>query len=894
MGRIRLIPDPIDTTPEGTHPGFRLGPSTTLRHHNGFGFGAHYTLEIDENDQRRMIVEPAEGTVVWYFAEDSVEGFTAEEIAATTSGAFSAGQITPTWLRGGNNTGGYGLRSDRPLAWEVAGVAAIGRQVYETIENFVSEWAMFRRGGVYRSQRLRMGVGESPLHPAVHGAFGTGARPVWSRGSTQSNNNKRDNRAFIGIDFRTVFTYNSFSSDILYADCNFTCSPDALSSDGSTLTRLTLYGSSIIDCKEITPIAGGGVPATSWAATNANRSSGTFMSEIDSLLRWRTLWDRNGWDPTYNIDGVTWNNGQFGQPPSEYNHHNYDSRELQDVTTRESVYARAPFDAINGRCSVHLNLVVELDSPHGIFFGDGQITFGAFTDATGTFPSGGRVIGLTSGKSYNVSSGGSTTFKIESRTPGEYFDPGERIRFLNNGTEATWISYATHRLDIEGNTPYANRLLRLGYSELEVFHGDKGNRGGVISGVDGDGNGGTFKNIIAANAVDPQHANFELNNPDLRFRKNPTGRAFDNNNAQMNDARFVNAYRYDNITVWNWGNQANDKNRPNLPTTTLNRVTIGRWADDEQSVAPSTNNADTAIDYIRTRSDRCLLATDIWNYAQTVLGRPTIGHAPGAMARFSPDPDGNGWRTDSPDAWLINGVRGDFPVDGDDCDLDAQLAHSYDTWRFADMDFGAGGGWLLYGGYISCETTQGNGTLDLRGAGQFWLTTSSVDINVTASGGRLGIAGTVSQVRGTFSERAELLIIPGGALTISTGDTVTLNGSLVKAGADGQSGTASLTVQGTLAFVASGGQMPRVREFRSGKYGLAVPTAGHTGQPREPNLTFNVTLASGSTISVDATGLPNGNYDIIVADSLTNSGATLTTNRGTLTVVGNVLRLTVT
>ncbi len=56
MGRIRLIPDPIDTTPEGTHPGFRLGPSTTLRHHNGFGFGAHYTLEIDENDQRRMIV----------------------------------------------------------------------------------------------------------------------------------------------------------------------------------------------------------------------------------------------------------------------------------------------------------------------------------------------------------------------------------------------------------------------------------------------------------------------------------------------------------------------------------------------------------------------------------------------------------------------------------------------------------------------------------------------------------------------------------------------------------------------------------------------------------------------------------------------------------------------
>jgi hypothetical protein len=890
MGRLRLIPNPLTTTPEGTHPGFRNSPSTTLRHHNGFGPGSHYTVEIDPNDHRKMIVEPGETTRIWYFAPDSMVGFTAEEIAAASG--VSVATVTPTWLNGTGNTGQYGLRSDRPLAWEVAGVSAIGRQLYNsrwTGSNALrrSEWAMLLRGGVYANQGLRPVSGESPLHPARWGAFGTGSRPVWDRAQSLGTFN---HLCFTEMDFRQTFTYNGLSSSILYADCNFTCEKDAITTDGQTLNQMTLYGSSIIDCKEITPIAGGGQPATSWTATNANRSSGTFKSEIIGLLRWRTFWDRNGWDPTYNLDGVTWNNGEFGQPPSEYNHHNYDSRGQQDTTTRETIYARPPFDSIQGRSSAHINLMIDLEIPLGSFIGDGQITFGSFADATGPFPSGGQVLGLTSGKSFPVSAGDATTFKIESQFVGEYFDPGERIRFANNGTEATWVSYATHFLTIEGNTPYVNRYLVMGYAELEVFHGDKGGRGTIINSVEGQGNGGTIKNVIGANAVDPQHAAAELNNPDLRFRKNPTGRGF-SRGGNMLDEQYANAYRFDNITVWNWGPPENDKNRPPLPGASLNRVTIGAWADAEQDVSLGTNNSNTACDYIRTRSDRCLLATDIWNYTQRLLGRPTIGHAPGAIATFSPDPDGNGWRTDSPDAWLINGVRGDFPVDGDSCRLVAQLAHSYDTWRFAEMDFGLGGGWLLHGGYISCETTQGNGSVELRGAGQFWLTTSSVDINVTAAGGRLGIAGTVSQVRGSFNGRSELLIDAGGALTISTSDTITLIGGNVKAGADGQSGTASLTVQGTLAFVASGGQMPRVREFRSGRYGLASPAVGVTGQPRDPNVTFNVTLASGSTITVDTTGLAPGIYDLIVCDSLTDGGATLPVNMAI--VGGTTLRLAI-
>jgi hypothetical protein len=197
----------------------------------------------------------------------------------------------------------------------------------------------------------------------------------------------------------------------------------------------------------------------------------------------------------------------------------------------------------------------------------------------------------------------------------------------------------------------------------------------------------------------------------------------------------------------------------------------------------------------------------------------------------------------------------------------------------------------MYGGHVSCETTKGNGSVELRGAGQFWLGTSSADITVNAPAGRLGIAGTVSQVRGAFSGRAELLIVPGGTLTISTGDTISLTGGNVLMGADGQAGAASLTVQGTLNFVAAGGAMPRVREFRSGRYGLIDVASGVTGQPKPPNVTFNVTLASGSMITVDTTGLAPGSvHDLIVCDSLTNAGATLPANAAI--IGGNTLRLT--
>jgi hypothetical protein len=895
MGRLRLIPNPPTTMPRGSNPAFRQGASTSLWHHNGYGPGDHFVLEVDPMNEARMIVEPGQTTRVWYFAPDGSTGFSQAAIAAAAG--VSVATVTAAWLAGGSNSGQHGLRSDRPLAWAGAGGAPeIGSTLYSSRFNrssatINSEWALFQRGGTY-NVTFQVRQGESQLHPVLHGDFGVGARPVFPRSYERvAATSLPRNWVWQGMDFRGRHTWNAPAVGIAYADCNFTAPDKGITMNRTASAQLTLYGTSFIDNVLDNPTKNGETPqdpATDWSQANPNGTDAHFTADTRGFLRWRCFYDRNGWSPTYNIDGVTWNNGQFGQPPSTFSHHCYDSAASTDITSRENVYARAPFDSLQNRPGGYANLIINLEAPNGDLLGAGRLIFDNLANRVGNFGESGDfdLVGVSSGKAYPIagfSGGGATRPAVQHHAPGEdLFTPGETIRSAQTGATATFTNYAINVVDISGNLNYMNRMLMMGYARLRV-NNSGGQRGRVISGPIAGGNGGTYKNMIAANAIDPQNLIAETQNPDLRFRKDSL--TFDDGFAP--NQNFANAFTGD-FAIMNWG--GNNLNLPAVSQANRDRVTIGAWADQEQGVALGTNNANGAIDYIRTRSDRCLLAVDIWNYAQGMIGRPLIGHTPGAVARFDPDPDGDGFRTDTPDSWLINGVRGDYPVDGDDCDLDGQLAYSYDTWRFDGMDFGLGGGWRLYGGLISCNTTQGNGTLDLRGAGQFWLTTSSVDINVTAEGGRLGIAGTVSQVRGSFNNRAELLIIPGGALTISTGDTITLTGGSVLMGADGQSGTASLTVQGTLAFVAAGGAMPRVREFRSGRYGLAEPASGVTGQPRDPNVTFDVTLASGSTIMVNTTGLAPGTYDLIVCDSLTNAGATLPAN--TAIVGGNTLRLT--
>ncbi len=196
---------------------------------------------------------------------------------------------------------------------------------------------------------------------------------------------------------------------------------------------------------------------------------------------------------------------------------------------------------------------------------------------------------------------------------------------------------------------------------------------------------------------------------------------------------------------------------------------------------------------------------------------------------------------------------------------------------------------------MSCTTTQGAGGLDIRGAGQFWFKgTNSATLDATLTGGRIGVSGTVaSGLTADVYNEAEFVVVQGGAITFGSGDDLIINGDVCRAGFDGQGGSASMTFAGgsTLNFVAGNGGMSTIEEFRSGHYGIEDLGSGVMGQPLNPSVASSVTLESGSTVTVDTTGLSPGTYDLIVVDTLTDNGATLPS--GVTVVGGTTLRLTV-
>ena len=227
-------------------------------------------------------------------------------------------------------------------------------------------------------------------------------------------------------------------------------------------------------------------------------------------------------------------------------------------------------------------------------------------------------------------------------------------------------------------------------------------------------------------------------------------------------------------------------------------------------------------------------------------------------------------------------------------------------------------------------------------------------LTIYADESRIRINGAVTGgLQATVRSRGELVIMEGGSLSVPSGRTLTLGGTAL-AGFDGTAGgTASLTISGTLKFeIGTKFQVnncptyqgidtepagvntknmpkaigtPRCGDCVTGATtgttaiaGRAVSSSGSAftalfddvvgsgfvndefmrGPFRSgvhgltaPNLTANVTLASGSTIQVGQVDLlAPGTYDLIVADSLTDNGATLPDN---VAVVGNKLVLTV-
>lgn len=868
---IRLTNATIQPAPEGAHPGFRQGASRELDHHAGFGPGDHYTLEVQTPERMRVL--PGITTVVWYCAPATDGGWTAAAIEAAEG--LPSGTVTAAWVSGQSNTT-YGLRSDLPLAIdEYESIGRILRRWVEANANGTSPWFMFKSGNNY-GDFLEYWEGEDALHPALVSSYGAGNRPLFTASSDTHifRDPPPNNLVIQGIEFTHQQSSNigNGHKNWIYSDCHFDTDKHGLTM--SQFARITMYACSVIDCTYDSPTNG-----NNWGG---ERGSGIFMARFESKLTWGCFFDRNGWKESYNQDGATWNDGQYGQPPHFFNHNDYTQKDSSDVTYLMNINARAPFSADQARSGGFANVNVRVENNAGGNFGDGVIDL-ILLDRSGDFSAAKKVRGQTSGRTYKVAVGNGFEFGLIRLSPllaagnTEPFNNNEIVEGLDDndlpvGATGRYVDYA-NSIRPRGNFTYVSHMLTMGagYKDSAINIGQRDKAQNGLPSVPY-----TARYMRAANGVDPQ-------NPAEATAKS----GFETTTTSgLSDADMANAFLAD-VKIHNWGAGSNDRNVSGLDQTALDAVTLGGWYDSQRSVAIGTSTTVDALSYLRTLRSPGLQSTEIWNHAAPAFGDPAIGHSPGALATFEPDPAGDGFRMDGINNWSVNG-QSDYPVDGDNCALNDNFAYNFMTWRFSDLNFGAigTGGIRMYGGFVSCTSAQGDGCIELRESGQFYFAgTFDATVDVSAKGGRLGFLGTalVGNINVELHDTAQLFVFGGASASIRN---LTINGSTVRVGFDGQSGTASLTVTETLHFVDA----PTIQERRSGDFGLEEIDTAATGQPRDPNVQSELILGSGCTVSIDATNLPAGQYQLIQVDNLIDAGATLPPN---VSIQQNTLTLSV-
>jgi hypothetical protein len=851
-----------------------------LRFPQGFTRPRHYMLAADAPNGD-LIIEPGRTTRVWHFAND---GMTYADIE--TAEGLSPGTVNQDWLY---NQTTSGLTVSPARYGETPALALLHTATDNAIQTDLSYaarnadpagrqsswWFLFKGGETFApwrepGDRDNDVSGESALHPIVYGRYGPGSDMAFisdanytGPGVAGLHGHSFYVRQGLRCDFSDISSpagrvppnpetdpydgRNYFLTDT----CDIRDTKALKTSNWNFFSRRAYTYRKVrgLDVQRLEPISS--FVEGKWDNPNATRYEPLYLDRVDYLLITGCFFDGNGWDIGKKFDGWREDLGinatsdpnlpvTNGQPPCAYNHNVY-LQNTQHVSFVQNVLSRASDSAIQLRGGGYVFLTMCMEN---------SIAFQIVED--GLQPENASIDNYTEVVDTIAMGAGGRTKMVSAYS-----------NFAWNGATDWSFSHDTRYSTFECNA--------------------------------------TFRGAIAAHFRDP-------NNPaeDNKFPAN-------DNNFRLDLEDFRNRFWKtgpDNVVKYNWVNSARDYNISALNTATMNAATFGGWLDDIQQVPLGTNTTWDACDYLRTLgNDAGLQAKNIWNFLAPAYGFTAYNRTTPTTLTFVPDTGSNGFRWDDPYNWTGNGWAG--MVNGDSVDLDGNFVMHYtDYCELTNLNMGGNGSLEIWGGKTRVTGDfGGGGTVTLRAAGQLHLegTSSSGSKLVNAHGGRLLIGGTITdhlsiaaQVDNSDLRRAnskshvaEVVIDEGGALTIASGHTFTLTGRNIFAGFDGDAGrAASLTVAsgGTLAFVAGsdeegGTVIPQIAEFYSGKYGLDA-----NNRIKTPNVASSVTLASGSTVTVDATGLAPGSYDLIDVDTLADNGATLPAG---VAVSGNRLVLTV-
>ncbi|SIO59843.1 hypothetical protein SAMN05444722_3784 [Rhodovulum sp. ES.010] len=307
----------------------------------------------------------------------------------------------------------------------------------------------------------------------------------------------------------------------------------------------------------------------------------------------------------------------------------------------------------------------------------------------------------------------------------------------------------------------------------------------------------------------------------------------------------------------------------------LNDLTLHHWVDDELGQPRGSSDTLNVVDYLKAVDFDTI--PQIVAHFLTTLGADYGVYSGADTLTFTPEPRSEGWRWDGPYNWSLGRV----PQGGDSVALNgADPVAGWQNIHLAALDLGANANLIRFGGRMVLDALSGSGTITVRDSAEIYLgAVSSSGIAMTLEDGGLLLTGSVADnLSLTCEGLCEAIIQPGAALTIAPGQTLTIDGDAGKVGFDGAGGgTATLTLAGSLQFVAGPTAFSVIREWDTGLPGL---DAYNRPVPRS----VASTVVLGGDLIVDVTGLAPNVYTLIAADSLSGDFASTQVTGGTGTV----------
>jgi hypothetical protein len=352
----------------------------------GWGVGRHPYWPTDPVTGR-FLIEPGRTHRKVHIAPT---GWSKAQIEAANgipnaSGSWLRDNVAPV-AHGGDGTVKYGETPATALDEDR------GQQLWNTISAVTvgpnSNWLLFQRGGTFPLFSFSGDGrrGESPLHPMLVGAWGSGPAPVLGN---PPKFQPGFGRCVVVQDIRMSPGTESFQHAQLswVALDGFEGAGDRGEITGNTATtNFVARGITIRRTKltDVTPEVSVNGPGATWAV-KSDRVSSYFTSGFDGLLIEKFVNDISGWGTGY--DRLTFSSNA-PQPPSSYSHcvylsnlagtedpDNPDSGGLGgcDVTVRDSLFARGSLTGIQFRPGGICYDSLFVRSNLGLFFGGGGV-----------------------------------------------------------------------------------------------------------------------------------------------------------------------------------------------------------------------------------------------------------------------------------------------------------------------------------------------------------------------------------------------------------------------------------------------------------------------------------------------------------------------------------------